>query len=242
VNACSPPRKKVSLAKQHGLGSVVDNVRGAAEKMVSGVMDAMIPAQLENPAGTARSEAEPSDAISLLKKDHEKVKALFAQADALSDTAHAARLKLFKEIDAELTLHTTVEETIFYPAFKAKTKRNSDERDEVLEAYEEHAGAKDLIAKLERLDARDETYKAKLQVLGEMIRHHVEEEESVLFPEARALLGHDELERLGKQIAAAKQKAHGGKPASPKPSAKAAPAKPARTRATRSRNARVKQS
>jgi hemerythrin-like domain-containing protein len=229
------------LAKQHGLGNVVDNVRSAAEKMVSEVMDAMVPPQLENPIGTAHSAAEPSDAIALLKKDHEKVKALFAQADALSDTAHASRLKLFKEIDAELTLHTSVEETIFYPAFKAKTKRNSDERDEVLEAYEEHAGAKDLIAKLERLDARDETYKAKLQVLGEMIRHHVEEEESVLFPEARKLLGHDELERLGKQIAAAKQKVH-GKPARTKPSTKAAPAtKSARSHAPRPRNARAKQ-
>jgi len=228
------------LAKQNGLGSVVDNVRGVAGKVVSGVMDAMNPAQLEDPRGTALRPAEPTDAIALLKKDHEKVKALFSQAEALSDTAYAARLKLFKEIDAELTLHTTVEETIFYPAVKAKTKRNSDERDEVLEAYEEHAGAKDLIAKLERLDARDETYKAKLQVLSEMIQHHVKEEESVLFPEARALLGADELERLGEQIAVAKRKLQ-ITPAEAKLSGKRAPAKSARTQTTRSRSGRRKQ-
>ncbi len=229
------------MAKQSGLGSVIDNVRGVAENMVSGVMDAMMPAQLEHPGGAARSEDEPSDAVALLKKDHEKVKALFAQADALSDTAHAARLKLFKQIDAELTLHTKVEETIFYPAIKAKTKRNSEERDEVLEAYEEHAGAKDLISKLERLDASDETFKAKLHVLGEMIRHHVEEEESVLFPEARALLGPDELDRLGEQIAVAKRKAQ-STPAGSKPSAKAAPAKSARTQAKRASSGRRKHS
>jgi iron-sulfur cluster repair protein YtfE (RIC family) len=229
------------LAKQNGLGTVVDNVRGVAEKVVSGVMDAMISTELEIPGGAARSAAEPPDAIALLKKDHEKVRALFAQADALGDTAHAARLKLFKEIDAELTLHTTVEETIFYPAVKAKTKRNSDERDEVLEAYEEHAGAKELIAKLERLDARDETYKAKLQVLAEMIQHHVQEEESVLFPEARALLGPGELERLGAQIAAAKRKAQTA-PSAAKPSVKGGPAKSARTHATRSKTGRRKQS
>ena len=153
------------MGKQNGLGNVVGNVREVAGKMVSEMIEAI-------------SDSELSDAIAILKNDHAKVKALFAQADALSDTAYAARLKLFKEIDAALTLHTTLEETIFYPAFKAKTERNTDERDEVLEAFEEHAGAKDLIAKLERLDVRDETYKAKLQVLGEMIRHHVEEEES----------------------------------------------------------------
>jgi len=234
------------LAKQSGLGNVVDNVRDVAGKMVSGVIDAMVPPDIENPSGSERSKTTAGDAIALLKQDHDKVKALFAQADALSDTAHAARLKLFKEIDAELTVHTTVEEKIFYPAFKAKTKRNSDERDEVLEAYEEHAGAKDLIAKLERLDARDETYKAKLQVLGEMIRHHVEEEESVMFPEARRLLGHDELQRLGEQIAAAKRKLQ---PKSTQATsrakvdpAKRAPAKPARARAARPRSARGKRS
>jgi hemerythrin-like domain-containing protein len=210
------------LANQNGLGNVVGNVREVAGKMVSRVL-------------SPESDPEPSDAIALLKNDHAKVKALFAQADALSDTAYAARLKLFKEIDAELTLHTAVEEKIFYPAFKAKTARNSDERDEVLEAYEEHAGAKDLIAKLERLDVRDETYKAKLQVLGEMIRHHVQEEESVMFPEARRLLGNDELERLGQQIAAETRKAN-GKPAAAKRSIEA-PAKP-RAQAARSNRAR----
>jgi hemerythrin-like domain-containing protein len=225
------------VSKQNSLDTVVDSVRDVAGKVVSGVRDAMSSPQIEPGSATERGAAEPADAIALLKKDHEKVKALFAQADALSDTAYAARLKLFKEIDAELTLHTTVEETIFYPAFKAKTKRYSDERDEVLEAYEEHAGAKDLIAKLERLDPRDETYKPKMQVLGEMIRHHVEEEESVLFPEARKLLGRDELERLGGQIAAAKRKAQ-AKPAAAKPSATRRKVKPARPRAARARSAR----
>ncbi len=209
-------------------------MREVAEKVVSGMMGVMSPANTEKLDVGADDHAEPSDAIALLESDHERVKALFAQAEALSDTAHAARRKLFKEIDAELTLHTKVEETIFYPAFKAKTKRNSEERDEVLEAYEEHAAAKDLIAKLERLDARDESYKAKLQVLREMIQHHVDEEESVMFREARELLGHDELERLGAQIAAAKRKALQPKTLErAKPPAKGAPAKPARVQAAR---------
>jgi hemerythrin superfamily protein len=193
-------------------------------------------------------DAKAVDATELLKQDHQKVKALFAQANALSDTAHAARAKLFKQIDAELTLHTQVEEQIFYPAVKAKTKRNSDERDEVLEAYEEHAGAKDLIAKLESLDPRDETYKAKLQVLSEMIAHHVEEEETVLFPQAHSLLGRDELERLGAQIESAKAKAK-GKPSGAKGAAKPGLAKSSPARggratgsATRTRGAAKKRS
>jgi len=141
-----------------------------------------------------------TDAIALLKQDHKDVKALFAQADELGERANAARAKLFAEIDQQLTLHTLVEERIFYPAFKERTKAYTEERDEVLEAYEEHAGAKELIAKLERLDPKDETYKAKLQVLAEQIRHHVKEEETTFFPMARELFDEDELADLGRRI------------------------------------------
>jgi len=181
------------MPSKTGLGSVMDDVRDAAVRAFAGSPDAASP-----------------DALALLERDHDEGKALFAQADALSDTAHASRAKLFKEIDARLTLHTQVEERIFYPALKAKTKRNSDERDEVLEAYEEHAAAKELIAKLERLDPSDETYKAKLQVLGEMVRHHIDEEQRVMFRQARALLSETELEDLGAKIKAAKAQATAG--------------------------------
>lgn len=152
-----------------------------------------------------------ADAITLLKADHKKVKALFKEANELGDRAHAARKKLYEQIDRELTLHTQVEEKIFYPAFKAKTKAGTDDRDDILEAYEEHAGAKALMAKIEALDPTDETYKAKVQVLGEMIAHHVEEEETELFKEARKLLTEDELVSLGEQIS--KMKAAAGAPA-----------------------------
>ena len=145
------------------------------------------------------------DAIAILKADHKKVKELFAQAGEVGERASAARAKIFKEIDRELTVHTMVEETIFYPAFRAKTKNWSEERDEVLEAYEEHAGAKELIAKLERLDPKDESYKAKLNVLCEQVLHHAREEESTMFPMARKLMSDDELAELGEQIMAKKE-------------------------------------
>lgn len=152
-----------------------------------------------------------ADAITLLRADHKKVKELFKEANELGDGAHATRKKLYDQIDRELTLHTQVEEKIFYPAFKAKTKAGTDERDDILEAYEEHAGAKALMAKIEALDPSDETYRAKVQVLSEMIGHHVEEEETELFKEARKLLSEGELVSLGEQIS--KMKAAAGAPA-----------------------------
>ena len=75
----------------------------------------------------------------------------------------------------------------------------------MLEAYEEHAAAKNLMHVLEQTDPKDETYRAKLQVLSEMIDHHVKEEETELFKQARALLSQDELVEIGEEITAMKE-------------------------------------
>ena len=151
------------------------------------------------------------DAISLLKADHKVVSGLFEKIEALSDTAHASRAKLFAEVEEALTVHAEIEETIFYPALKAKTKANTEESDEVLEAYEEHANVKAMIAKLGSTEPKDETYNAKLQVLMELVKHHVKEEETEMFKDARELLEAGELKDLGAQMAAAKERLSGKK-------------------------------
>ena len=145
------------------------------------------------------------DAITLLKTDHKKVSALLKKVEALGETAHASRGKLFAQIDAELEAHAEVEEKIFYPALKAKTKRNDEANDEVLEAYEEHANVKAMLGKLKTLSPTHETYNAKLQVLSELVKHHVKEEETEMFKQARKLLKKPELDDLGKKMEAAKK-------------------------------------
>jgi hemerythrin superfamily protein len=146
------------------------------------------------------------DAIALLKTDHKEVKALFDQVEGLGPTAHVSRGKLFKKIDAALTVHAEIEEKIFYPALRAKTKLNTEPSNEVFEAYEEHANVKSMLAKLEDLDPSDDTYNAKLQVLMELVRHHVKEEEGEMFKQARKLLEQNELKELGIELEAAKSR------------------------------------
>lgn len=146
------------------------------------------------------------DAIKLLKEDHKKVKALFEEVEGLGDRASTQRKNLFAKIDEELTLHAKVEETLFYPEFK-KRAENSEERDEVLEAYEEHGIVKTMIGELEGLDPKDETYKPKLTVLKELVMHHVKEEEGELFKMARELFEPEELDTIGERITRAKKEA-----------------------------------
>ena len=140
--------------------------------------------------------AEGIDAIALLTDDHENVKAMFEQYEGLGDRAMASKKKLATQICTELTKHATAEEEIFYPAVRAAGK---DKEDLVDEATVEHASAKDLIAQIMEMDASEELFDAKVKVLGEMIEHHVKEEEEEMFPKARAA-GLD-LEMLGQQIA-----------------------------------------
>ncbi len=152
------------------------------------------------------------DAIALLKADHKKVEGLFKEVEGLSETAHVSRQKLFAQIDQELTAHSKVEETIFYPALKKKATadKSDDAEQEVLEAYEEHDNVKSMLKKLESTDPSDETYNAKLQVLSELVKHHVHEEEHEMFKEARGLMSETELTQLGDKMAKAKEQMKAG--------------------------------
>lgn len=139
---------------------------------------------------------EGIDAIELLTEDHENVKAMFEKYESLGDRAMVAKKKLATEICTELTKHATAEEEIFYPAVRAAGK---DKEDLVDEATVEHASAKDLIAQIMEMEASEELFDAKVKVLGEMIEHHVKEEEEEMFPKARKA-GLD-MAMLGQQIA-----------------------------------------
>ncbi|MDB5456903.1 MAG: hemerythrin [Caulobacter sp.] len=141
---------------------------------------------------------EKPDAIALLKADHRKVEELFAQYEAA--TGDSRKQRLAEQICLELTVHTKIEEEIFYPACRGKI-----EEDLVDEAYVEHDGAKVLIAEIEAGGPDEQFYDAKVKVLSEMIEHHVEEEEKRsegMFSQARKA-GLD-MDALGAEMAARK--------------------------------------
>lgn len=124
-----------------------------------------------------------TDAIELLEQDHADVKDLFDQYDELADNegSEADKQAIAQEICTMLTVHATIEEELFYPAARDALK----EDDLVDEAVVEHASAKDLIAQIEGMEPNDDLYDAKVKVLGELIDHHVEEEEGEMFPKVR---------------------------------------------------------
>ncbi len=142
---------------------------------------------------------EKLDAVALLKADHRKVEDLFAQFE--SAKGDGRKQALAEQICLELTVHTKIEEDVFYPACEGAV-----EEDLLKEAYVEHDGAKVLIAEIEAGGPDDEFYEAKVKVLSEMIEHHVEEEEKRvegMFAQARKA-GLD-MDDLGERMAAEKK-------------------------------------
>jgi hemerythrin superfamily protein len=128
------------------------------------------------------SGTQAQDAIAMLMADHKKVKKLFADFDKLKDEGrNEDKSAIVDHICNELTIHTELEEEIFYPA----VRKAIDDGDLMDEALVEHAGAKDLIAQLEDASPDDDLYNAKVTVLGEQIDHHVKEEEGEMFPKAK---------------------------------------------------------
>ena len=143
------------------------------------------------------AETKSNDAIALLKEDHRAVEKLFKDFEGAKGDGR--KEKLARQICLQLTVHTTIEEEIFYPACKGKI-----EEDLLKEAYVEHDSAKLLIAEIEAGSGEsDDFFDAKVQVLSEQIEHHVKEEEGELFPQVRK--ADLDLKRLGEQLAQRKK-------------------------------------
>lgn len=154
------------------------------------------------------------DAFNLLKADHRKVEDLFQQ---LESSRGQAKLRVFEQIKMELDLHTHIEEKIFYPAVEKPRQTH----DLTLEAYEEHDVVKKLLKEMSKAKSATEEWEAQAKVLQENVEHHVEEEENELFPKAESALSEEEIEELGEEMAAEKNRKQKGAAAKKSASKKA---------------------
>ena len=123
------------------------------------------------------------DAVSMLMEDHKKVQKLFRDFDKAHDKQDDETCQQIVElVCAELEVHTTLEEELFYPA--AREVLGEDE-ELIDEAEIEHRSAKDLIAELRVMDAADQKFAPTFTVLAEYVKHHIKEEEGEIFPKVK---------------------------------------------------------
>lgn len=153
-----------------------------------------MPSNLHEPG----PDAGALNAIELLTNDHQEVDELFRKYAELAESSSddEAKKSLAEQICTMLTVHAAIEEEIFYPAAGDVI----DETDLLNEADVEHQSVKALVAKIQGSDPSDALYDSQVKVLGEYVRHHVEEEESELFP--RVEEADLDLDALGAEMAA----------------------------------------
>ena len=123
--------------------------------------------------------------MQMLQRDHKIVKELFSQYEKLGEGDLDEKDRLWRQINEELTIHTEIEERLFYPA--VRDVRTDEAEDLVNEAIEEHRVVKTLLEEMSNADVGDDVFDAKMKVLRDTVLHHAEEEEKEIFSEAKKL-------------------------------------------------------
>src|SRR5919197_1143226 len=144
------------------------------------------------------------DAISLLRQDHRKVKGMVEEVEETGRRSTKQREELFQTIVDELTVHERIEEEIFYPS----VQKHEMAKDLVLESYIEHGVVDDLLDEISTIETGDEMWMPAFKVFRENLEHHIKEEEDELFPRTERIFSKEQLEELGEQMAALKERAH----------------------------------
>ena len=147
--------------------------------------------------GSKRAGSRQPEAITMLIEDHQKVQKMFKTFERTEDQQQQEQLAT--EICNELTVHTQLEEQVFYPV----AREALEEADLVDEAAVEHQVAKDLVEKIKQSRPHDEEYCALVTVLGEYVNHHIEEEQKELFPQLKK--AQIDFEALGEEMHQKKQ-------------------------------------
>ena len=135
-------------------------------------------------------------ATTILKKDHRVVSGLMMTLEMTPKINGMVRRRLFDQIRNDLMIHSQVEEEIFYPAIRNLTGCGS----KVDEAYREHQTVKDLLYQMTSIDPLSEEFDRKLSQLKDAVTHHVEEEETEMFPRVQERMASVELEEIGRRM------------------------------------------
>jgi hemerythrin superfamily protein len=139
-----------------------------------------------------------TDAIALLTDDHRTVEKLFARYEQAS--AEGERTRIVHEVVHELAVHGEIEELVFYPRI-----RDALGDEPVDEAVHEHLEIKKTLNELDRMRAGDEGFDGRMAELMAEVRHHVEEEESEIFPSFREKVSEEDLGKMGAAMLRAKR-------------------------------------
>jgi hemerythrin superfamily protein len=140
------------------------------------------------------------EALALLQRQHDELRGRFEAFEALSNRPSQKKERLVAEVITDLVKHAEIEELVFYPVVRQEI---DDLVDDIDEGLEEHHAAELLLRELDASPSDRERYDAKVTVLIEHVRHHMEEEESDVFPRVREVFDETRRRQIGAAMVAA---------------------------------------
>src|SRR6185503_9892710 len=129
------------------------------------------------------------NALELLKKDHQRISDLFANAQTYVDMR-----RLFDSVRDELETHAHVEEHIFY----AEYQKHDLLEDLVQDARAQHVLVKALLQDLQHQDGPE--FENSFQTLMAEVQLHFAAEENEIFPLVRSAIDGADLRALGEAL------------------------------------------
>jgi hemerythrin-like domain-containing protein len=138
------------------------------------------------------------NAIKHLIDEHNQIRTQFKYFEEAGDRAYKTK-KDASERAIELALmNAKEEEQVLFPALEGRFDEKQHEM--ILALLEEHRVADFLITRTRPTSSEEDVFDPRFEVLMESLRHHYEEEENEVFPEAQKVLDEEELERLGDEM------------------------------------------
>lgn len=143
------------------------------------------------------------DLFKEIKKDHKEVKDILNKLEKTSQNVQ--RDTLFNELKQEIKPHMKAEEHVFYPALEKDKKSRKD----ALESIEEHHVTELVLNELDAMSKSEDQWSAKLSVFKELVDHHIQEEESKIFKDAREVLSDNQFDQIAQQFKQEKESIKG---------------------------------
>ena len=151
-------------------------------------------------SGRSAGGDDSESLLKVLENEHRQVKQMLKELVNAEDADE--RAEIFGRLKPELEAHSHGEEEAFYPLLK----KEEESKTTAIEAYVEHHIAERLIQEMDSMDKGDEEWEARAKVLKDVVEHHIEEEESEIWKEARKLLGKEKLAELTPDYMAVKER------------------------------------
>jgi hemerythrin-like domain-containing protein len=137
------------------------------------------------------------DALTLVRQDHQKLEALLERCEQLDGEERAV---LLGQLRAALRHHIDQEESILYMIYRERARRAGVDQAPLDQAIEQHRLIERLSRELTEGEPDDDTLAARLTLLIEQVRTHLDTESSVLLTAVEDLVDDDTLVELGRRM------------------------------------------